>query len=146
MADKIMAGPAFNNIRTLIHFLGEKIDANLAQRRSGTAYAGVRPSDVRTFVMAARATKSISEIARQLGISRQSAQASVHRLIKLGVLNLASEPENRRQKQVVLTARGQMANKTAAEQILAEEEAMAADIGRENLEQLRTWLEKLLGL
>ena len=144
MVDEIGWGPPINNIRTLIYFLGENIDANLALRRKGTAYASVRPSDIRTFVTAARMTKSISQIARELGVSRQSAQASVHRLIKLGVLILETGSENKREKRVLVTARGLMANKTAAEQILAEEEAMAKVIGRENLEQLRSWLQKLL--
>jgi len=57
---------------------------------------------------------------------------------------LDSATENKREKRVVVTAKGQMANKTAAEQILAEEAAMAAVFGRDNLEQLRSWLEKLL--
>ena len=144
MADKMGPGPATNNIRTLLYFLGERIDANLAQRRKGTPYAAVRPSDVRTFVSAARRTKSISQIARELGISRQSAQASVHRLIELGVLILDAATDNKREKRVVVTAKGQLANKTAAEQIWAEEAAMAAVIGRDNLEQLRSWLEMLL--
>ncbi len=144
MIDDQDIGPPETNLRTLIHFLGEMIDAKFVNWRKDTPYAGVRASDVRVFVTATRGPKSISEIARKLGISRQSAQASVKRLIKLGVVELERLPDNKREKLVLITPRGVLAGKTAKQQIETIESDVAAIIGRENLENMRKNLTELV--
>jgi DNA-binding MarR family transcriptional regulator len=144
MTDNIDLGPPQTNIRTLLYFLSEMVDQKLAERRKGTPYERVRPSDIRVFVTAAREPKSISDIARGLGISRQSAQASISRLVKLGVVELETRPINKREKRVLITPRGVLAGKTARQQIDTIESEMAATIGTENLETMRSHLIKLV--
>jgi DNA-binding MarR family transcriptional regulator len=144
MTDDQHHSPSENNIRTLLYFLGERVDHKLAERRKGTPYERVRASDIRVFVSAARVPKSISDIARLLGISRQSAQSSIGRLVKLGVVELETRPINKREKRVLITPRGVLAGKTARQQIDAIESEMAATIGTENLEAMRNHLIKLV--
>ncbi len=144
MIDIEDSGPAESNLRTLIYFLGEKIDHKLAELRKATPYKGVRASDIRVFVTAARGENSISDVARKLGISRQSAQASVKRLIKLGVVELELVAKNKREKHILITPRGVLAGKTAKHQIEDVESDIAAIIGRDNVEQMRSHLVKLV--
>ena len=136
--------PAGDNIRTLIYFFGLQIDSKLAEMRRNTPYMGVRSSDIRVFVAAAREPQSISEIARKLQITRQSVQSSVQRLQELGVVELGSLATNRRDKQVNLTTRGRLAGITAANQIAQVESAFEQAIGTQAWADFKSNLKKLV--
>ena len=135
---------AQDNLRTLLFYLGLAIDDRLAQLRRNTAYEKVRPSDVRVFVRALRHPQTISEIARELQISRQAAQMSVQRLIKLQVLELQAFPHNKRDKLVGVTPRGVLAGKTAGQQIAQIETEFAELIGPEKVSEFRQHLSLML--
>jgi len=136
--------PGPDNIRALTYFFGLMIDHQLAEMRRDTPYAQVRASDIRVFVTAARGPKSISAIARALHISRQAAQNSVQRLVELGVIEVATMPENKRDKLVTITPRGKMAGVTAAKQIAEIEQAFSDVIGVAAWADLRNNLKKLV--
>jgi DNA-binding MarR family transcriptional regulator len=133
-----------DNLRTLLYHLGTALDERLTIFRHGTAYESVRPSDTRVFVAATRGYKTISEIARFLKITRQAAQISVHRLQALKVLDLEPMPNNKRDKHVVVTAKGKLAANTVKQQVVRFEAEFAAVIGEEHLSQFRKSLEALL--
>ncbi|MDE2444868.1 MAG: winged helix-turn-helix transcriptional regulator [Alphaproteobacteria bacterium] len=137
MVDKHDTGPSAANLRTLVYHLSLAIDENIQALRKGTIYENARSSDGRVFVTAARNPRSISDIARELQITRQAAQMSVQRLVKLGLVELKNAPGNSRDKQVIVTPRGQLARKTAARQIQHIEDKFAQVIGRDELERLR---------
>jgi DNA-binding MarR family transcriptional regulator len=144
MIDDVSAGPSRENLRTLMYFLGLIIDHKLSEQRKGTAYEKVRPSDIRVFVTAAREPSTIARIARDLHITRQSVQMSVHRLMDLGVLAMDAIEGNNRDKHVVLTQRGVLARGTAGNQIGMVENEFAKIIGVEGVEALRQMLVKLV--
>ncbi len=144
MIDNTSQGPACENLRTLIYFLGLIIDQKLGELRKGTPYEKVRSSDVRVFVTAARACNTISHIARELQITRQSVQKSVRRLVDLGVVALEATPGNNRDKLVALTKRGVLARGTAANQIGLVEHEFAQILGAEGVEHLRQAMMKLV--
>ena len=144
MIDETSPGPARENLRTLIYFLDLIIDQKLSQLRQGTPYEKVRSSDVRVFVTAAREPSTISQIARELQITRQAVQKSVRRLIDLGVVALEAMPGNNRDKQVALTTRGALARGTAANQIGLVEREFAQILGADGVEQLRHAMMKLV--
>lgn len=144
MVDEQITGVPIDNIRTLLYYLGLAIDERMSQYRRGTPYENVRPSDVRVFVRALRSTYTISEIARELQITRQAAQSSVQRLIKLQVIALKTLPNNRRDKVVIITPKGQLASRTATLQVGKLENEFAEMIGREKLEELRSSLGVIL--
>jgi DNA-binding MarR family transcriptional regulator len=133
-----------DNIRTMLYQLGMALDERLSHFRYGTIYESVRPSDVRVFVRAMRSKQTISEIARGLGISRQAAQVAVHRLQKIQVLDLDAVPGNKRDKLVVITARGQHAAQTARQQIKRFEAEFADVIGEKGLATFRKNLSAIL--
>ena len=135
--------PPVDNIRTLVYYLGLAIDARLSEARRGTPYEHVRPSDVRLFVTAGRKVQTISEVARELGITRQAAQMGVHRLLKLKVVELLSGPDNKRDKLVHITPKGQLARNSAGMQIEKLEAEFATIIG---VEGVATFRENLMAL
>ena len=136
--------PPVDNIRTLIYYLGLAIDARLSEARRGTPYEHVRPSDVRVFVTAGRKMRTISEIARELGITRQAAQMGVQRLSKLKVLELRPAPDNKRDKLVYITPKGRLARNSAGLQIEKLEAEFASVIGAEGVATFRENLRELL--
>ena len=144
MVDEQVSRVPIDNIRTLLYYLGLAIDGRMSQYRRGTPYENVRPSDVRVFVRASRGTYTISEIARELQITRQAAQSSVQRLIKLQVIALKNLPGNKRDKVVIITPKGELASKTARQQIGDLENELAEIIGKEKLEDLRISLGIML--
>jgi DNA-binding MarR family transcriptional regulator len=144
MVDEQAKRVPINNMRTLLYYLGLAIDGRMSQYRRGTPYENVRPSDVRVFVWASRNTLTISEIARELHITRQAAQSSVQRLIKLQVIALKTLPGNNRNKVVIITPKGELASKTARQQIGDLENELAEMIGKDKLEDLRISLGIML--
>jgi DNA-binding MarR family transcriptional regulator len=135
---------AQDNLRTLLFYLGLAIDDRLSQLRKNTPYEKVRPSDVRVFVRALRKTQTISEIAREMRVTRQAAQSSVQRLMKLQLLELQSIPDNKRDKLVKVTPRGMLASKTAGQQISQIETEFAGFIGQDKVEEFRKHLQMML--
>lgn len=133
-----------DNLRTLLYHLGLALDERLSLYRHGTPYEKVRPSDARVFVAVTRNHQTISEIARFLRITRQAAQISVHRLQDLKILDLEPMPGNKRDKQVVLTAKGRHAAASARQQVQQFETECVAVIGEEGLAQFRQSLGALL--
>jgi DNA-binding MarR family transcriptional regulator len=144
MVDEQSERVPINNIRTLLYYLGLAIDERMSQYRRGTPYENVRPSDVRVFVRASRNIFTISDIARELQITRQAAQSSVQRLIKLQVIALKTLPGNKRDKVVVITPKGELASRTARQQVVNLENEFAEMIGKYKLEELRSSLHILL--
>ena len=136
--------PPIDNIRTLVYYLGLAIDARLSAARRGTPYEYVRPSDVRLFVTAGHKVRTISEIARELGVTRQAAQMGVQRLLKLKVVELRSGPDNKRDKLVHITPKGQLARNTASSHVENLEAEFAAIIGADGVATFRENLMVLL--
>jgi DNA-binding MarR family transcriptional regulator len=128
------------NIRSLLHEIALGVDTRLQELRVGSRYANVRNSDVKVFMRAYRAPGTVAEIARFLDISRQAVHASVKRLQALKIIELQAQPDNNRDKLVVVTERGQHAQDTALDQIKIIEAQMADVVGGVELERLRQQL------
>ena len=144
MTNSVDPDPPQDNIRTLLYYLGLAVDERLLDYRRGTPYEHVRQSDVRVFVTATRGDCTISDIARELHITRQAAQMSVKRLLALQVVKLEPVPGNNRDKRVMLTARGQQARSSAANQSARIEAELAHVVGAEVLEKFRHTLSALV--
>ena len=94
---------------------------------------------------------SVSSLSTLLGISRQAAHKSVNILEGLGYITLQMRPENRKEKIVVLTERGEVLVKRSLEIIAATEQKMADFLGekayqsfRENQQKLTVFLETVI--
>ncbi len=144
MADDSPQVPPYDNIRNLFYKLAHVLDQRSVQYRKGTRYERVWQSDARVFVQATRRTMSLSEIARELKVTRQAVQASIKRLRKLDVVALEAIPGNRRDKRVVITKRGMSAQATAVRQIVMMEDEIARDIAPMDLDTFRNGLQRVL--
>jgi DNA-binding MarR family transcriptional regulator len=84
-----------------------------------------------------------SDLAAQLGMSKQALNYLLGELERLGYLERAPHPDDLRPKRVVLTRRGQSAVKVIREAVGDTERDWADELGHKRFAQLRTLLVEL---
>ena len=104
-------------------------------------YASASNAEIKLFAALRGESRSISELSRFLGISRQAVHQSVHRLIARGIVRLESTETNRRDKLVIITDEGREVQKITAQHFKIIEKKIANNIGPENLELVRQLLK-----
>ncbi|MBO6511052.1 MarR family winged helix-turn-helix transcriptional regulator [Roseibium sp.] len=144
MDDKKPTQPRFTNIRGLIADLNELLDQRMVELRKGTGLDAARPADANLFMMINRNPRTISELARDKGVSRQAVHAGVSRLVELGALRLEPVPGSKRDKLPVPTELGQQARMKAGELLRQLESELEGTLGKEDLELFRSMLIRLL--
>lgn len=77
-----------------------------------------------------------SDIARNLGISRQAIHLTIGQMIEMGVVELKGDPESQRSKIVCLTKEGERRRRDARQAVEALMAELARRIGRRNVENL----------
>ena len=82
-----------------------------------------------------------ADLARRLGITRQSAQTLVRGLVHKGLVELVDDPDDGRAKRIRLTASGKRAVPLALETFAQLERELSKRIGTRNVAQLRSALE-----
>lgn len=91
-------------------------------------------------------TVPLSQLVKELGVSKQAAGQLVDTLVLRGYLERTEDSEDRRKSNIVLTKRGQAA---AATQAAAREKIdieLVARVGEENVLRLRRTLAALIGM
>ncbi len=81
-----------------------------------------------------------SDVARRMGISRQAVYKVTRDLERIGVLRLEEDPQDRRQKVIHMTARGDRVAQDACDSLTEIEARLQERIGSKSLEQLRSAL------
>jgi DNA-binding MarR family transcriptional regulator len=84
-----------------------------------------------------------SELAAQLGISKQALNHLLGGLERLDYLERAPDPEDQRSKRILLTPRGEAVVRVIREAVAGVESAWASELGAERFAQLRGFLEDL---
>ncbi|MGK5558033.1 MarR family winged helix-turn-helix transcriptional regulator [Actinomadura kijaniata] len=111
-------------------------DALLASMRE----AGERPVTVAqaaVFGALDPAGTPASELARRMGVTRQTVHQAVHGLIAMGLLEQAPDPASARSRLVRMTAEGERVHRRARATITVLEGVLAERIGTAAVEALR---------
>ena len=133
-----------DNLRTLFSLLSNQLDQRVMNLRTGTEFANVRVSDVRTFIYASGGGVSMSDLSAALGITRQAVHMSLKRLIEVGVVRLEPAANSRRDMVVTVTERGARARLEVKMVILKFENELAEVVGKDGVETLRTMITAIL--
>ncbi|MGW7410911.1 MarR family winged helix-turn-helix transcriptional regulator [Streptomyces sp. NPDC054863] len=111
----------------------------VALEESGVAV--VSPPQVQLFAVLDEHGTTVSELARRMGVTRQTAHQAVHGLIGAGLLEQLPDPASARQRLVRRTEEGERTHRRA-EAVLAQlEDRLAERIGRDAVGALRAVLE-----
>ena len=144
MSDKTDPTPSFDNIKGLVQDVSAKLQRRMDELRVGTAFEDVRPSDARTFALIGRRPRNLSELAQDLGISRQATHRSVMRLVERGGVSLQSVEGNNRDKIAVPTELGKKGQQMAAKNLQILESELEEKLGPDDLTNFRRILVKIL--
>ncbi len=127
------------NLKGLMQDMLEWMEQRNAELREGGEFTGT-PAEAKLFAALRGRSRTISELARVLGVSRQAVHTTLKRLIHEGVLETVPHPDNKRDKLVQVTAKGVAVRKMAAANIKQIEVELAESIGGENVELVRALL------
>ncbi|AIJ24528.1 MarR family winged helix-turn-helix transcriptional regulator [Amycolatopsis methanolica] len=111
---------------------------------AGLARAGAAPvsaTQVGLFAVLDPDGTTVSELARRMGVTRQTAHQAVQALTRLGLLEQAPDPSSGRQRLVRRTAEGERAHRTAVGILRKAETTLARRIGRDPVHALRAALQ-----
>jgi DNA-binding MarR family transcriptional regulator len=83
---------------------------------------------------------TVAELARRLGVTRQTTHQAVHGLLALGLLEQVPDPSSARNRLIRITAEGVRVHRRAQATLAVIEDALAERIGAEAATALRTAL------
>ena len=130
------------NIKGLCADLIELMEERNASLRRKTRYAQATPAEAKLFATLRGGERSLSDLARVIGVSRQAVHRTAHRLASSGVVRVVGSEGDKREKIVQITAKGRAVQKMAAANLEAVEADLAEAVGREEVESLRHLLEE----
>jgi DNA-binding MarR family transcriptional regulator len=142
MSNSILEFPG-DNIRSLLERVSIGLDLRLEAYRQATPYEAARPSDVKIFVLAVLQPRTMSDLARLSGVSRQAVHSSIKRLMRLRLVALEPVPGNQRDKLVVITESGKVARTVGIQLVHRFENECMSVIGPDGLTKLRELLQSL---
>lgn len=132
------------SLKALLRASLEWLEAEQLKLLQDSPYSAASNAEVKLFAALRGKNRSISELSRYLGVSRQAVHQTVHKLIEKGVVRLEPIANNKRDKSVVITEAGNEARRVTAEHFRTIEKTVADNIGRENLDLLLQLLEQNL--
>jgi DNA-binding MarR family transcriptional regulator len=103
--------------------------------------APVTPTQVQLFAVLDTSGTTVSELARRMGVTRQTAHQAVQGLVAAGLLEQVPDPTSLRQRLIRRTAEGELAHRQAESILDGLERQLARRIGAEAVEGLRAALE-----
>lgn len=101
----------------------------------------VSPTQAGLFAVLDEHGTTVSELARRMGVTRQTAHQAVHGLVAVGLLEQVPDPSSGRQRLIRRTEEGERTHREAGRVLRRLEETLAERIGQETADALRSALE-----
>ncbi|AYG79818.1 hypothetical protein DWB77_01936 [Streptomyces hundungensis] len=101
----------------------------------------VSPTQAQLFAVLDDQGTTVSELARRMGVTRQTAHQAVHGLVATGLLQQVPDPASARQRLIRRTSEGERAHRQAGIILDRLEAQLAERIGQEAVDALRATLE-----
>ncbi|MET9433894.1 MarR family winged helix-turn-helix transcriptional regulator [Streptomyces sp. NPDC006551] len=130
--------------RNLPQLLGEArrwFEEGLLTALEAAGATPVSPTQAQLFAVLDDQGTTVSELARRMGVTRQTAHQAVHGLVATGLLEQIPDPTSARRRLIRRTEDGERAHRQAGVILERLEARLAERIGRETVEALRATLE-----
>ncbi|MEU7488853.1 MarR family transcriptional regulator [Streptomyces sp. NPDC042319] len=130
--------------RSLPQLLGDArrwFDEGLLAAMAADGATPVSLPQLQLFAVLDEAGTTVSELARRMGVTRQTAHQAVHGLVDAGLLEQTAHPASARQRLIRRTRAGAHAHELAERVLARLESRLAERIGREAADALRAALE-----
>ncbi len=135
---------SMNLHRNLPQLLGEArtwFDQALLTAMDDDGTPPVSPTQLQLFAVLDEEGTTVSELARRMGVTRQTAHQAVHSLVAAGLLEQAPHPGSARQRLIRRTPEGARAHRRALLVLERLEKELAERIGHRTVDALRAALE-----
>jgi DNA-binding MarR family transcriptional regulator len=117
-------------------------ETGLLHRLADAGYPDLRVSHSALFAALDRSGTRPAELARRLGVTRQSAHQTIHELVEMGLLELVADPEDRRASIARLTDEGREHVDVARRIFRDLERQLKERVGVRRVEALRETLSR----
>ena len=124
-----------NFLRLLLE-ISEWMESEMLELSQNSEYQG-SIAEIKLFNALRGQEKSISELARILGVSRQAVHKTIHKLKDKGYLELVISRNNKKDRLVKITQSGQDIRKQGAEYLMKIERKLSWSIGERNLDYVK---------
>ena len=112
----------------------------MLERLRARGFDGLEAAHLNVFQYPGPEGARPSELAAELGMSKQALNYMLGELERLGYLERLPDPEDTRSKRIALTARGSAAVKTMLDAVRAVERDWRRELGAKEFEHLRALL------
>ncbi|WP_406102252.1 MarR family winged helix-turn-helix transcriptional regulator [Streptomyces sp. NBC_01003] len=134
--------------RDLPQLLGEArrwFEEGLLAALAAEGVPAVTPPQVQLFAALDQDGTTVSELARRMGVTRQTVHQAVHSLVATGLLEQVPDPASARRRLIRRTAEGRRTHDRARRALDYLEDQLADRIGKDVVAALRSALEQPWG-
>ncbi|QQC89526.1 MarR family winged helix-turn-helix transcriptional regulator [Streptomyces alfalfae] len=133
--------PTRRNLPQLLGDARRWFDEGLLAAMEAGGSAPVSPTQAQLFAVLDDEGTTVSELARRMAVTRQTAHQAVHGLVAAGLLEQVPDTASARQRLIRRTPAGRSAHHTAHDVLARLEERLAERIGKDLADALRAALE-----
>ena len=127
-------------IGALLRMPADAVRRRMLERLRARGFDGLEAAHLNVFQYPGPEGARPSELAAELGMSKQALNYMLGELERLGYLERLPDPEDTRSKRIALTARGSAAVKTMLDAVRAVERDWRRELGAKEFEHLRALL------
>ena len=127
-------------IGALLRMPADAVRRRMLEHLRAHGFDGLEAAHLNVFQYPGPEGARPSELAAELGMSKQALNYMLGELERLGYLERLPDPEDTRSKRIALTARGSAAVKTMLDAVRAVERDWRRELGAKEFEQLRALL------
>lgn len=130
----------------LVHRLNKALQLDMVRAAHGYGFVGAKNSHNAVFATLDAEGSRVSDLAAQMGITRQSMGEIVRELVDLGIVQMGPDPTDRRAKLVTWTEHGLDVARGGYQHILEVEDFCSRELGEEQFAWLREALARMTQL
>ena len=130
----------------LVNLANRAMQADMVRQAHERGYTQVKPAHNAVFGFLGEGGARSSDMAARAGMTRQSMGEIIRDMVGLGLLEMRTDPDDRRAKLVNYTREGLELTVGGYQYILDLEERFIEELGVEGYEQLRAGLERIAEL
>jgi DNA-binding MarR family transcriptional regulator len=137
MSRPVLPSPDYVPLIAVVHRLNKALQFDMVRAGHRSGFTGLKNSHNAVFATLDAEGRRAADMAAQIGITRQSMGEIVRELVELGIVEMKSDPADRRAKLVTWTEHGLAVARAGYQHILEVEDVCAQEFGAEKFGWLR---------
>ena len=135
--------PDYVPLIAVVHRLNKALQLDMVRAAHRYGFVGGKNSHNAVFATLDADGGRVSDMAAQMGITRQSMGEVIRDMVRLGLLEMVPDPSDKRAKVVTYTAYGKEVAQAGYDHIIAVEERLREEFGEDDLATTRRVLRRV---